>query len=568
MIFKLRIQVTERTNDAYRIESRESIVAQDIVVHDMNMDGLEDIITYPFGISINDGQGHFPKPPTTQETPFFSGYNVELKKADLNGNDELDLIVSAWNSDNSEGSSRVYLDVTYDENKAGYFSFSKMVVYTNKTYLTGLDKQTARGVAVGDLNGDGYQDAVFINSFTSPTESFFTGSVVTINDGEGNLTVSQYISHASDIALGDLDGDGDLDAFLVNRDNQHVGGNQEALDEIWLNDGQGHFIKSSQFFEMEDSVVVKLNDIDQDGDIDAVVAHGNDHVKGQAHVIWLNDGIGGFSKSEFSFGGALNTKNLELVDVDQDGDTDIVTLGYDQFYSEDSDSAYVSTYLPNNKVWLNALISNNEMDGYNRGVAACVSSPNEYGLYDEQQVDGLMTDSFFEGVQSCKDDPQMYGLYEETDLENKYQQGYQDGKASCMEDPYSCNLFSDKDISSSYNEGVSAGVVSCQDDPAACDLFSLTDMDDSFLDGEVAGIESCQNKPSSCGLFDQHGVNAKVEANRVLILRNIIQYLPHGQIISICKKHPESGICDYAPDKKHKVKKTKHDSKHKKASKH
>ena len=95
-----------------------------------------------------------------------------------------------------------------------------------------------------------------------------------------------------------------------------------------------------------------------DGDIDAVVAHGNDHVKGQAHVIWLNDGIGGFSKSEFSFGGALNTKNLELVDVDQDGDTDIVTLGYDQFYSEDSDSAYVSTYLPNNKVWLNALISN------------------------------------------------------------------------------------------------------------------------------------------------------------------------------------------------------------------
>ncbi len=38
------------------------------------------------------------------------------------------------------------------------------------------------------------------------------------------------------MALADLDGDGDLDAFLVNGKNEG-----QASNTVWLNDGAGHF---------------------------------------------------------------------------------------------------------------------------------------------------------------------------------------------------------------------------------------------------------------------------------------------------------------------------------------
>lgn len=38
------------------------------------------------------------------------------------------------------------------------------------------------------------------------------------------------------VALGDLDGDGDLDAFLANEENE-----VPVANTVWLNDGRGHF---------------------------------------------------------------------------------------------------------------------------------------------------------------------------------------------------------------------------------------------------------------------------------------------------------------------------------------
>ena len=89
-------------------------------------------------------------------------------------------------------------------------------------------------VALGDVDGDGDLDAVMAAGSSNPNK-------LLLNDGSGNFTDSgqelggEYYS--MDVALGDVDGDGDLDAVFA----RYVDPN-----EVWFNDGSGNFTDSGQ----------------------------------------------------------------------------------------------------------------------------------------------------------------------------------------------------------------------------------------------------------------------------------------------------------------------------------
>ena len=107
-----------------------------------------------------------------------------------------------------------------------------------------------------------------------------------LNDGSGSFTNSGQSlgsSLSSDALLGDLDGDGDLDAFVTNRDNQP--------NKVWINDGSGNFTEG-QSLGASYSLDVELGDVDDDGDLDAFVAN-----EGQGNKVWINDGSGNFTNS-------------------------------------------------------------------------------------------------------------------------------------------------------------------------------------------------------------------------------------------------------------------------------
>ena len=89
--------------------------------------------------------------------------------------------------------------------------------------------------------------------------------------------------------LGDLDGDGDLDAFVA-KDN---GSNQ-----VWLNNGAGLFIDSGQNLGTSKSESVALGDVDGDGDLDALIANR----VGGTDKVWLNNGAGVFTDSGQNLG--------------------------------------------------------------------------------------------------------------------------------------------------------------------------------------------------------------------------------------------------------------------------
>ena len=129
------------------------------------------------------------------------------------------------------------------------------------------------------------------------------------------------------VELGDLDGDGDLDAV--------VGNDYPELAQVWLNNGAGIFTDTGQRFGQTAVRDIGLGDLNGDGALDIVLGS----TYAFADTVYVNNGQGNFSLGQTL--DAASTSALELGDVNNDGYLDAVILSYEQ-----------------HKVWLNNGIGN------------------------------------------------------------------------------------------------------------------------------------------------------------------------------------------------------------------
>jgi hypothetical protein len=167
-----------------------------------------------------------------------------------------------------------------------------------------LGGETGNGLALGDLDGDGDVDAFVANDYNAPE-----ANQVWFNQGDGTFSSGQALGTADGnaVALGDLDGDGDLDAIVATL--------SPISAQVWLNQGgiqggtEGIFA-AGVALGASSAYGVALGDIDNDGDLDALVV-------GNSNQVWLNNGSATFTAGPvlpflFSTSAAL---------ADLDGDT-------------------------------------------------------------------------------------------------------------------------------------------------------------------------------------------------------------------------------------------------------
>jgi formylglycine-generating enzyme required for sulfatase activity len=187
-------------------------------------------------------------------------------------------------------------------------------------------------IGLGDLDGDGDLDAL-TGGWDEPSRVWFNDGTGVFNDSGNKLSPAETHIHA--ISLGDVDGDEDLDAFLaIASGDPH---------EVWLNNGDGSFVNSDQDLRGPLGHAVTLADLDGDGDLDAFTAHGDRH-RGTENRVWLNDGTGQFSDSGLRLGDTYSF-GVALGDLDGDGDLDAFVANSELWGTHEGG-------LPN-EVWIN-----------------------------------------------------------------------------------------------------------------------------------------------------------------------------------------------------------------------
>lgn len=194
---------------------------------------------------------------------------------------------------------------------------------------------TAGDLDVGDLNGDGRPDIVVSNT-SDPARSV----TVLYQQADGRygapLALSVDTSWAArGVAIGDLNGDGRHDLAVT------WGGAAPAALSVFYQRSDGTLAPPVTLTSLDYPGAIEIADLNQDGRLDATVAH-----DGWGSVGVYLQGSDGVLQAEQRFDGtdgSANPHGLAVGDVNGDGRVDIVQTGVSVLYNRGTPTATAAT---------------------------------------------------------------------------------------------------------------------------------------------------------------------------------------------------------------------------------
>jgi hypothetical protein len=192
-------------------------------------------------------------------------------------------------------------------------------------------------MVVGDVNGDGLEDIYICGAKDSPGALYVQDRQGHFRKTNEKLFEADKISEDTDCALFDADGDGDPDLYVASGGNEFPTSSSALADRLYINDGKGNFVKSSQILpagKYESSSCVQPSDFDKDGDIDLFVGirlRPFEYGLPANGYLLKNDGYGNFTNVTDKIAPGLSgigmITDMSWADVDNDGDLDMVIVG-------------------------------------------------------------------------------------------------------------------------------------------------------------------------------------------------------------------------------------------------
>lgn len=170
----------------------------------------------------------------------------------------------------------------------------------------------------GDVDNDGDYD-IFIQGNTDVSHNY---SLVYRNDGNFNFTLIQELDgiDSGKSSFADYDNDGDIDLSIT--------GSRGSNDYVTLlyKNNNGVFEEVNAGLQGLRYSSLAWGDLDMDGDFDLVVTGSTQNELPSLTKIYRNDGNDVFTSVEGTMAG-IRQGDMDIADLDQDGDLDIVMNG-------------------------------------------------------------------------------------------------------------------------------------------------------------------------------------------------------------------------------------------------
>lgn len=231
-------------------------------------------------------------------------------------------------------------------------------------------------LAIGDVNGDGLEDVFLGGAKMQAGSLWLQGKNQGFAASKQPALEKDNLFEDVDAAFLDVDGDKDLDLYVVSGGNEFYGAMVEQYDRLYLNDGKGNFSPASADAlppMPTNKSCVRPADFDGDGDIDLFVGG---RVVSNAYgylpdsYLLQNNGKGRFANVTTSLAPALKKAGMvtdaRWADMDGDKRLDLVVVGewmpVTIYYA--SKSRFEAKTLPNSRgLWHSIAIADINKDG-------------------------------------------------------------------------------------------------------------------------------------------------------------------------------------------------------------